>query len=146
MKHQRFIFLRLLVLAGTTLITGCTASMQKSTSAWLAQSATDQIHVQSLDPQARLYVDGRFIGKGSGTAIVTRDRPATLRADKDGCATAFEDTGSEFNPKSIRDYTDGSPPLAILSDGLGVSRDVGKTDPLTYTVTPICPSASSPPV
>ena len=138
MKRARSAYFRLILLAAAIPMAGCTAS----TSAWLAQNATDQIHVRSLDPQTRLYVDGQFIGKGSGIATVPRDRTSTITAEKNGCATVYQDTGSEFNSRSIRDYTNGAPLLGILGDSIGVSRDVGRTAPLTYTLTPSCPPAA----
>jgi 23S rRNA G2445 N2-methylase RlmL len=106
--------------------------------AWMARSETDKIHVQSVDPQARLSVNGQFIGKGSGAATITREHPSTIWAEKNLCATTIQDTGSEFNPRSVRDYTNGAPLLSSLADALGVTQDVGKTAPLTYTVNPTC--------
>ena len=113
----------------------------------LTRSTTDQIRVESLNPQAKLYVNGQFIGNGSGTASVKRNHPSTITAEDGGfCATAIKNTGSSFNPASLRDYVNGAPLLAILADAAGVSQDVGKTSPKTYMVTPAClpPSPRSP--
>jgi hypothetical protein len=110
----------------------------------LAHSTTDQVHVQSLDPHARLYVNGQFIGKGSAIATVKRDQPSTLMAigDDGFCAPAIHYTGSSFNPTSLRDYVNEVPFLAFLADAAGVSQDSGKTSPETYVVTPICSPAA----
>jgi hypothetical protein len=105
----------------------------------LAHSTTDRIHIQSLDPQARLYVNYRFIGKGSGFATVKRDHPSTIMATGKGfCTIAIQDTGSSFNPASLRDYVNDAPLIAILADTAGITQDVGKTSPKSYVVTPIC--------
>ena len=110
----------------------------------LSNSATDQIHVQSLDPETRLYVNSQFIGKGSGTATVKRDQPAMIMAMGNGiCPTAIQYTGSKFNSMSLRDYVNGAPLLAILADTTGVSQDMGKTFPQTYMVTPACSPTTS---
>jgi hypothetical protein len=110
----------------------------------LTRSTADQIRVESLNSQARLYVNGQFIGKGSGTASVKRDHPSTITAeDGEFCAIAIKNTGSSFNPASLRDYVDGAPLLASLADAAGVSQDVGKTFPKTYMITPICSPVSS---
>lgn len=121
-----------------------TLALQGFGCASIAHGYADKIHVQSRDPDARLYVNGQFIGMGSGTTTVKRDQTSTISAEKAGCATAIQDTGSKFNPASVRDYTDGAPLLGILGDTVGVTQDVGKTVPQTYTVTPVCPPAASP--
>jgi hypothetical protein len=101
-------------------------ALQSFGCAWLSNSTTDQIRVQSLDPEARLYVNDQFIGKGSGTATVKRDRAAMIMAMGNGvCAPAIQYTGSRFNSTSLRDYVNGAPLLAILADTTGVSQDVG---------------------
>ncbi len=109
----------------------------------LTHSTTDRIHVQSLNPQARLYVNGQFIGTGSAIATVKRDHPSMIMATgNEFCMTAIQDTGSSFNPASLRDYVNGAPLLATLADAAGVSQDVGKTSPKSYLVTPICSPAA----
>jgi hypothetical protein len=119
-----------------------TLTLQSFGCSGLTQSTTDRIHVQSLDPQAKLYVNYRFIGKGSAFATVKRDYPSTIMATGNGfCAPAIQDTGSSFNPTSLRDYVNGAPLLAILADAAGVTQDVGKTSPKSYLVTPICSPA-----
>ncbi len=119
-------------------------ALQSFGCARLSDSTTDHIRVQSLDPEARLYVNNQFIGKGSGTATVKRDQASTIMAMGSGVyATAIQYTGSRFNPTSLRDYVNGAPLLAILADNTGVTQDVGKIFPQTYMVTPVCsPTAS----
>lgn len=105
----------------------------------LAHSTTDRISVRSRDPQAKLYVNGQFVGKGSAIATVKRDHPSTIMATGDQyCATAIRETGSRFNPDSLRDYVYGAPLLVSLADAVGVTQDIGKTSPTSYMVTPIC--------
>jgi hypothetical protein len=109
----------------------------------LTHSTTDRIYVQSLDPQARLYVNDQFIGTGSGTATVQRAQPAMIVAEGNGfCATAIQTTSSGFNPASLRGYVNGAPLFATLADAVGVTQDSGKNSRKTYVVTPLCSPAA----
>jgi len=123
---------RLMLLAFTLQSFGC------------AYSTSDKIHVQSLDPEAKLYVDGQLIGTGSGTTTVRRDQTYTITAEKTGCATAFQDTGSKFDETSALGWLNDAPLISYFTDNKVTPGSDGRTFPLTYTVTPICPPAASP--
>src|SRR5690242_5555656 len=116
-----------------------TLALQSIGCSGLTHSTTDRISVRSRDPQAKLYVNDQFIGIGSATATVKRDHPSTIMATGGQyCATAIRETGSRFNPDSLRDYVYGAPLLVSLADAVGITQDIGKTWPTSYVVTPIC--------
>ncbi len=123
---------RLMLLAFTLQSFGC------------AYSTSDKIHVQSLDPKAKLYVDGQLIGTGSGTATVRRDQTYTIAAEETGCAPAFQDTGSKFDKTSPLGWMNDAPLISFFTGHRATPGSDGRTSPLTYTVTPLCPPAASP--
>jgi hypothetical protein len=123
---------RLMLLAFTLQSFGC------------AYSTSDKIHVQSLDPEAKLYVDGLLIGTGSGTTTVRRDQTYTITAEKTGCAAAFQETGSKFDQTSPLGWLNDAPLISYFTDHRVTPGSNGQTSPLTYTVTPTCPPAASP--
>jgi len=126
---------RLLILAFTLQSFGC---------AYMKNGASDKIHVQSLDPKAKLYVDGQFIGTGAGTTTVKRDQTYTIAAEETGCATVFQDTGSKFDQTSLLGWMNDAPLISIFTGNMAAAGSDGRTSPPTYTVTPICPPAASP--
>jgi hypothetical protein len=100
---------------------------------------SDQIRIQSQSSDAMLYLDGVQIGKGTATATVQRGQTYTISAKKNGCSDSSPiQTGSKFDEISL---------LGILIDwGLismllvdNLSGAMRKTEPIAYTVSPICP-------
>ena len=143
MKRLLTAVARLMIFAFALQTLGC-AYTKQHTSDMLHVQTSDKIHVLSLDPKARLYVDGQLIGTGAGTTTVKRGQTYTIAAKKDGCATAMQDTGSKFAKSSLLGFVNDAPLIAILADSMGVTVPTGQTSPKTYTVTPICPPAASP--
>jgi hypothetical protein len=123
---------RLVILTFTIQSFGC---------AWMFHGTSDEIHVQSLDPKAEIYVNNQPVGIGSATTTVERDKTATIEARAPGCETRTEETGSKFDGISLLGILLDLGIISILVVDMGATGAAWKTYPLTYTVTPICSAA-----
>lgn len=131
MKKVNYMIVASVAFLLSMLTAGC-ASMFHGTS--------DTITVNSLEKDTVVYVDGSPRGKDSATAQVKRGVKHTIKVSKTGCQDAVAETGDAFDMMSL---------LGILLDfgiiTIPVDMGVGgawKTEPTTYTVTPICKSAA----
>jgi hypothetical protein len=105
--------------------------------AYMFHGNTDQITIQSADPDTKLYLNTVLIGRGTAAATVPRNVKQTIIAKKDGCTDHVVQTGDRFDAVSL---------LGILLDfGIismlivdNVTGAMWKTDPLVYHVNPIC--------
>ncbi len=116
--------------------------VQLSGCAYMFHGNTDQITIQSADPEAQLYLNNVLIGKGSAAATVPRNKKQTITARKPGCTDQVVETGDRFDGISLLGlFLDlGIISMLIIDNGTGA---MWKTDPLVYHVNPIC--LSSPP-
>jgi hypothetical protein len=135
MKRLLPLLARLVILTFTTQSLGC---------AWMFHGTSDEIHIQSLDPKAELYVNDQPVGIGYATTTVERDKTATIEARAPGCETRTEQTGSKFDGISLLGLLIDLGIISILVVDMGATGAAWKTYPLTYTVTPICPDAATP--
>ncbi len=105
--------------------------------AYMFHGNTDQITVQSADPDAKLYLNNVLIGRGSASATVPRNVKQTISAKKDGCTDHVVQTGDRFDAISLLglllDF--GIISMLIVDNSTGA---MWKTDPLVYHVNPIC--------
>lgn len=93
----------------------------------------DILNIRSVDPQARILVNGNEVGRGSASYALSRGRDATITASKKGCSERSVQTERKlvgatflnifFWPGFIIDVASGS---------------MFKTSPTDYTVTPAC--------
>ena len=107
--------------------------------AYLFHGTSDEIHIQSGDPKAELYVNDEAVGIASATSTVDRDRTYTIQAKKQGCETRTVQTGDKFDPISLLGLLLDAGIISILIVDMGITGAAWKTYPLTYTVNPICP-------
>jgi hypothetical protein len=106
--------------------------------AYLFHGTSDEIHIQSGDPKAELYLNDEAVGIASATATVDRDRTYTIQAKEAGCQTRTVQTGDKFDPISLLGIFLDAGIVSILIIDMGISGAAWKTYPLTYTVNPIC--------
>ena len=93
----------------------------------------DLICIQSNDPAASILINGNNVGTGVAQYSIPRGRDATITASKPGCQDRSVQTERRivgatwlnifFWPGFIVDVATGS---------------MHKTDPTSYTVTPVC--------
>lgn len=97
---------------------------------------SDEIHVNSLDRDAKIYVEGQLVGRGQATVQVARGKTHQIRAEKDGCEATSIQTGRSLDPKTfigcLLDFCILTVPLDFAIGG------ALRTNPTTYTVSPIC--------
>jgi len=113
--------------------------------AYLFHGTSDEIHIQSGDPNAKLYLNDEAVGIASATATVDRDRTYTIRATAPGCEARTVQTGDKFDSISLLGLFVDVGIVSILVIDMGVSGAAWKTYPLTYTVNPICPEIAQTP-
>jgi hypothetical protein len=110
-------------------LTGCAAMFHGS---------NDQVTVTSGDPDAKLYVDATYLGKGSGTTFVKRNTIHTVFAKKNGCADGIVQTQTSFDSVSLLGILIDFGVISMLVVDWGATGAMWKTDPLLYSVTPNC--------
>ncbi|MGM0521003.1 MAG: hypothetical protein ACQEQ6_02870 [Pseudomonadota bacterium] len=101
---------------------------------------TDEIHVNSTEPDAKIFVDGKLVGTGNVTSQVSRGETHEIRAEMPSCEATTTQTGRSIDPKTfvgcLIDFCILTVPLDFAIGG------AMKADPTSYTVTPSC-SAST---
>ncbi|HVA78218.1 MAG TPA: hypothetical protein VNF27_09995 [Candidatus Binataceae bacterium] len=115
-----------------------------SSCAYLFHGTSDEIHIQSGNPKAELYLDDEPVGIASATATVDRDKTYTIQAKASGCETRTVQTGDKFDPISLLGLFLDAGIISILIIDMGISGAAWKTYPITYTVNPICPPTPEP--
>jgi hypothetical protein len=104
----------------------------------IVNGTSDQITVNSLEKDTTIYIDGVPRGKDVATADVKRGKKHALRATKEGCADHHSETVEKFDSTTLLgiaiDFGIISIPVDLISGA------AWKTEPNTYTVTPICKS------
>ncbi len=119
----------MLILAMSVEMGGCAA---------MFHGTSDQITISSADPDAKVYMDGALIGKGSGMATVKRNTTHSIAAKKKGCSDHVVQTQTGFDAVSLLGVLIDFGLVSMLVIDWGVTGAMWKTDPLVYHVTPIC--------
>ncbi len=111
----------------TIALTGC-ASMFSGN--------TDEININSANPDTLVYVNGKLIGRGNVTTTVARGEKHEIRAAAAGCESTVQTTGLGFDATSLVgcliDFCVISVPLDFA---IGGAR---KVSPRSYSVQPVC--------
>ena len=110
-------------------LTGCAA---------MFHGERDQVTVTSSDPDAKLYMDAEYLGKGSGTISVKRNTVHTVFAKKKGCADGIVQTQTSFDSVSLLGILIDFGVISMLVIDWGATGAMWKTDPLLYRATPNC--------
>lgn len=73
------------------------------------------------NPEADIYINGQFLGKGSGTMNVSRDQSVNVMAKKDGYYPATQSVNTKMSTSGVWDVIGGFifllPFLGLLSPG-----------------------------
>ncbi|NMP27051.1 hypothetical protein GW590_09270 [Rahnella sp. SAP-1] len=96
-------------------------------------SAQDRISILSQDPEAKILVNGTYVGKGNADYALAKGKTATITAEKSGCSSQSIETTKKvagltwlnlfFWPGFIVDAATGS---------------IQQASPTNYSVTPVC--------
>ncbi|MDR3432293.1 MAG: hypothetical protein P4L95_10415 [Rouxiella aceris] len=96
-------------------------------------SAQDGISIRSQDPDAKILVNGNYVGKGNAYYALAKGKTATITAEKSGCSSQSVETTKKvsgltwlnlfFWPGFIVDAATGS---------------IQQASPTNYSVTPVC--------
>ena len=109
--------------------TGCAA---------MFHGTSDQITIQSPDPDAKIYLDNMLIGKGTAMASVKRNTQHNIVTKKDGCHEQLVQTGTSFDPVSLLGVLIDFGVISMLVIDWGATGAMWKVDPLVYHPAPIC--------
>ena len=120
---------RMLIVILVFQLTGCAAMFHGS---------SDQVTVASSDPDAKLYMDGNYLGKGSGMTSVKRNTTHTIFARKKGCADGMAQTQTSFDAVSLLGLLIDWGLISMLVVDWAATGAMWKTDPLLYNVAPNC--------
>lgn len=112
--------------------------VQLSGCAMMFHGTSDQITIQSPDPDAKLYLDNMLVGKGTAMASVKRNTQHTIVAKKDGCSDHSVQTQTAFDPVTLLGILVDWGVISMLVVDWGVTGAMWKTDPLIYHAAPIC--------
>ena len=119
----------IILIVFATQMTGCAA---------MFHGTSDQITIQSPDPEAKIYLDNMLVGKGTAMASVKRNTQHTIVAKKEGCSDNFVQTQTAFDPVTLLGVLIDWGIISVLVVDWGVTGAMWKTDPLVYHPNPIC--------
>lgn len=125
---------KMLVILLVIQLTGCAA---------MFHGTNDQVTVVSGDPEAKLYLDSMYLGKGSGAVNVKRNTTHTIFARKNGCADGIAQTQTSFDSVSLLGILIDWGLISMLVIDWGATGAMWKTDPLLYNVSPNCPEEAN---
>lgn len=102
----------------------------------IIKGSNDNVSVNSLEKGSTIFVDGAARGIDTAMVNVKKGKPHNLRAEKEGCQLVTAETGESFDATSLLgiliDFGIITIPIDLISGA------AWKTDPTTYTLTPIC--------
>ncbi len=98
----------------------------------------ERISVNSIDPDATIFINGAVRGKGSISVSLPKKDRHTFTAKKEGCKDVSVNSGSSFNGVTLLDIFWGYGMLLAFPIDFG-SGAAWNITPKDYTVTPICP-------
>ena len=102
----------------------------------IIHGTNDQVSINSLEKDTIISIDGTPRGRDNAMAELKRGKTHFIRAEKHGCQEMSIETSRKFDPASLLgifiDFGIISIPLDFVMGG------AMKTEPTTYTVTPIC--------
>ncbi len=120
-------------------------AVQTSGCAYLFHGTSDQITINSPDPNAEIYLNDQLIGRGNASATVDRGKEYEIAAKEKGCEPATARTGDKFDPVSLLGIFIDAGIVSILIIDMAATDAAWKTYPLSYSVNPTCPIPASAP-
>lgn len=115
-----------------------TVILQMTGCAAMFHGTSDQVTIQSAEPDAKIYLDNQLIGKGTAVATVKRNTIHTIAAKKRGCADNLAQTQTSFDSVSLLGILVDFGVVSMLVVDWAGTGAMWKIDPLVYHVTPIC--------
>ena len=131
----RFFRLILITTAVGVLNSGCAAILSGSSS---------KLHVQSEEPDSKIYVDGEFIGTREGVIEVSKKDSPTITVHKDGCDDGKAVVDKEFDPVTLLGLLWDFGLISILVVDLAATGAVNKFKHTDFTVSPHCDRLARP--
>jgi hypothetical protein len=117
--------------------------LMSSGCATIFRGSSDSITVSSDQADAKIYVDGQFIGDGTGIVSVSKRGDHTIKVTKPGCKDRVIQTQSSFDPTTLLGlFLDFGLISILVVDGLATGNWM-KVSPTYYAVTPDCPAKSA---
>lgn len=117
----------IIVALAVSLLPGCAS---------LFSGNSDEIHINSVDRNADIYVNGRLVGRGNATQQVSRGQRHEIRVEKAGCQATTAQTGRSLDARTfvgcLLDFCILTVPVDLAIGG------ALKVSPTTYTLTPVC--------
>lgn len=133
-------------MAGSRIVVALFASagLLCASCASMIHGSTDEIHIQTGDPKAAIYLNNQQIGMGLADAVVHRNKIYEIEGREAGCQSRYMETGSKFDTADLIPLYFYIVPIipGFIIDA--ITGDMWATYPLIYTVTPICPVAPTP--
>lgn len=109
------------------LLTGCAGIMS---------GGEDRLTIATSTSDAKIYVDGRYLGDGRISTSINRGEPAELRIEKEGCATVYATTGDKLDgwvfANILIDFGVVSIPIDLITG------NAWKLDQSEYLLVPEC--------
>jgi len=120
-------------------------ALESASCAYLFHGTSDQITINSADPNTMIYVDDKLIGKGNASDTVERGKTYTIVGKAPGCTESTVTTGDKFDPASLLGIFIDLGIISILVIDMAATDAAWKTYPLSYSVNPICPAVAATP-
>lgn len=120
---------KIIVMCIVFFISGCAA---------IISGSEERISVNSLDPDAMIFVNGAVRGKGSISVSLPKKDNHTFTTKKEGCKDVSVNSGSTFNGVTLLDIFWGWGMFVAFPIDFG-SGAAWNITPKDYTITPICP-------
>lgn len=99
---------------------------------------SDTIHIRSEEPDTKLFVDGKLVGKNSATYVLPRKGDHVVEAVKPGCGTATYPVPYSFNAVTLLGvFLDLGIVSILVVDGLATGAAMKVSNP-TIVLTPDC--------
>jgi hypothetical protein len=117
---------------------------ESASCAYLFHGTSDQVTINSGDPNTTIFLDDQLIGRGNASATLERGKTYTIVGKDPGCTEATVTTGDKFDPTSLLGLFIDLGLISILVIDMAATDAAWKTYPLSYTVNPICPAVASP--
>lgn len=116
-----------LALSAVAMATGCATTIK---------GTSEEVTINSLEPDTTLFVNGAARGVDSAFVSVKKGSPHTITAKKEGCQPVTQMTGEQFDATSLLgifiDWGIITIPIDLISGA------AWKVEPTSYTVSPIC--------
>ena len=128
---------------GASLALAVTVLAASSGCATIFRGSSDSVTVTSDQSDAKIYIDGQFMGDGTAIATLSKRGDHTIKVTKPGCKDRIIQTQSSFDPTTLLGlFLDFGLISILVVDGLATGN-WAKISPTYYAVTPDCPAKAA---